>query len=75
MPVRISLSPTIWILNGRNSVRILPRMDISYGVQPDINHYEAAKCLTIAGTDIYHPTQDFLTGAEIAFGGDEIRRP
>ena len=45
----------------------------SYGVQPDINHYEAAKCLTIAGTDIYHPTQDFLTGAEIAFGGDEIR--
>ena len=45
----------------------------AYGVQPDINHYEAAKCLTIAGTDIYHPTQDFLTGAEIAFGGDEIR--
>lgn len=45
----------------------------SYGVQPDINHYEAAKCLTIAGTDIYHPTQDALTGAEIAFGGDSIR--
>lgn len=45
----------------------------SYGVQPDICHYEAAKCLTIAGTDIYHPTQDFLTGAEIAFGGDAIR--
>lgn len=45
----------------------------SYGVQPDINHYEAAKAVTIAGTDIYHPTQDELTGAEIAFGGDEIR--
>lgn len=45
----------------------------SYGVQPDMNHYEAAKCLTIAGTDIYHPTQDELTGAEIAFGGDSIR--
>lgn len=45
----------------------------SYGVQPDINHYEAARCLTIAGTDIYHPTQDELTGAEIAFGGDSIR--
>lgn len=45
----------------------------SYGVQPDINHYEASQCLTIAGTDIYHPTQDDLTGAEIAFGGDEIR--
>ncbi|MGN0404226.1 MAG: beta-galactosidase [Bariatricus sp.] len=45
----------------------------SYGVQPDINHYEAAQCLTIAGTDIYHPTQDLLTGAEIAFAGDSIR--
>ena len=45
----------------------------SYGVQPDINHYEASKCLTIAGTDIYHPTQDELTGAEIAYGGDSIR--
>lgn len=45
----------------------------SYGVQPDINHKEASKAVTIAGTDIYHPTQDDLTGAEIAFGGDEIR--
>lgn len=45
----------------------------SYGVQPDINHYEASKAVSIAGTDIYHPTQDALTGAEIAFGGDEIR--
>ena len=45
----------------------------SYGVQPDICHYEASKCLTVSGCDIYHPTQDALTGAEIAFGGDEIR--
>ncbi len=45
----------------------------SYGIQPDLNHYEASKAVTIAGTDIYHPTQDELTGAEIAFGGDEIR--
>lgn len=45
----------------------------SYGVQPDINHYEASKAVTIAGTDIYHPTQDGLTGAEIGFGGDSIR--
>lgn len=45
----------------------------SYGVQPDINHYEAAKCLTRLGADIYHPSQDDLTGAEIAFGGDSIR--
>lgn len=45
----------------------------SYGVQPDVNHYHAAKALTIAGTDIYHPTQDDLTGSEIAFGGDMTR--
>ena len=45
----------------------------SYGVQPDICHLEASKCLTIAGTDIYHPTQDDLTGMEIAFCGDSIR--
>ena len=45
----------------------------SYGVQPDVNHYHAAEALTIAGTDIYHPTQDDLTGAEIAFGGDMTR--
>lgn len=45
----------------------------SYRVQPDVNHYHAAKALTIAGTDIYHPTQDDLTGAEIAFGGDMTR--
>lgn len=45
----------------------------SYGVQPDMNHYEAARHLTIAGTDIYHPTQDELTGAQTAFCGDAIR--
>ncbi len=45
----------------------------SFGVQPDVNHYHAAKALTIAGTDIYHPTQDDLTGVEIGFGGDMIR--
>ena len=45
----------------------------SYGVQPDVNHLHASRCLTIVGTDIYHPTQDDLTGTEIAFGGDLIR--
>lgn len=45
----------------------------SYGVQPGADHYEIAKYLTIAGADIYHPTQDELTGKEIAFGGDLIR--
>ena len=45
----------------------------SFGVQPDVNHYHAAKAMTVAGVDIYHPTQDDLTGAEIAFGGDMTR--
>lgn len=45
----------------------------SYGEQPGINHFEASSAVTIAGCDIYHPSQDDLTGAEIAFGGDKIR--
>lgn len=45
----------------------------SYGIQPYVNHLHASQCLTIAGTDIYHPIQDDLTGVEIAFGGDLIR--
>lgn len=45
----------------------------SYGVQTDVDHYHAARPLTIAGADIYHPTQEDLTGKEIAFGGDLIR--
>ncbi|MDD7739181.1 MAG: beta-galactosidase [Fusicatenibacter sp.] len=45
----------------------------SYGVQPDVNHLHASRCLTIAGADIYHPSQDDLTGTEIAFGGDMTR--
>ena len=45
----------------------------SYGIQPYVNHLHASQCLTIAGTDIYHTTQDDLTGVEIAFGGDLIR--
>ncbi len=45
----------------------------SYGVQPDVDHKKVAEHLTIAGTDIYHMSQDNLTGAEIAFGGDLIR--
>ena len=47
--------------------------DHSYGVQPEVNHWEAAKPLDVAGIDIYHPSQDKLTGAEIAFGGDLTR--
>ena len=45
----------------------------SGGIQPDIDHYEAAKALTLIGTDIYCFTQDQLTGKEIAFGGDLMR--
>lgn len=45
----------------------------SYGVQTDVNHFDAAHALDVAGIDVYHPTQDQLTGAEIAFGGDLAR--
>lgn len=45
----------------------------SYGVQPMVDHKHAAKALTVAGADIYHPTQDELTGAEISYGGDSTR--
>ena len=45
----------------------------SFGVQPNVNHYHASRSLTIVGVDIYHPTQDDLTGVEIAFGGDMAR--
>ncbi|ACS99575.1 beta-galactosidase [Paenibacillus sp. JDR-2] len=45
----------------------------SFGVQPDVDHFEAAKALDIAGVDIYHPSQDDLTGKEISFGGDSTR--
>lgn len=43
--------------------------DYSYGLQPEVNQYQAAKCMTVAGCDIYHLSQDKLTGAEIAMGG------
>ncbi len=45
----------------------------SFGVKPGLNHKETARALTISGCDIYHPTQERLTGAEIAFGGDVCR--
>ncbi len=45
----------------------------SYGIQPDVDHFAAAKAMDIAGIDIYHPTQDDLTGTEISFGGDIAR--
>ena len=45
----------------------------SYGIQPDVDHFAAARPFDIAGIDIYHPTADRLTGSEIAFAGDEAR--
>lgn len=41
----------------------------SFGMQPEVNQRQAGACLDVAGIDIYHPSQDALTGAEIAFGG------
>ena len=41
----------------------------SFGYQSEVNQYEAAECMTKAGCDIYHPSQDGLTGAEITFCG------
>ncbi len=45
----------------------------SFGIQTDVDHFAAAKALDVAGIDIYHPSQDQLTGTEIAFGGDVTR--
>jgi beta-galactosidase len=45
----------------------------SYGIQPAVDQFAAAKPLDVAGVDIYHPTQDHLTGTEIALGGDLAR--
>ncbi|WP_424766918.1 beta-galactosidase [Paenibacillus sp. sgz302251] len=45
----------------------------SFGVQPSVDHFAASKPFDIAGVDIYHPSQDDLTGIEISFGGDMTR--
>lgn len=45
----------------------------SFGIQPDVDHFAAAKSMDIAGVDIYHPSQKNLTGTEISFGGDVTR--
>jgi len=45
----------------------------SYGVQKDVDHYKASKAFDIVGIDVYHPSQDELTGCEIAFCGDSAR--
>jgi len=45
----------------------------SYGIQPDVNHFEASKCLDVTGVDIYHTSQEEFTGTEISFAGDIAR--
>ncbi len=55
------------IRNPHSPWRILIRSTTKY------NFYEASQSLTLAASDIYHPTQDQLTGAEISFGGDVTR--
>ena len=47
--------------------------DYSFGLQPEVNQYDAAKCLDIAGCDIYHPSNDYLTGREITACGNIAR--
>ena len=41
----------------------------SFGLQPEVDQWEAARSLTVAGCDIYHPSAQDLTGKEISFGG------
>ena len=45
----------------------------SFGYQPEVDQYDAVKPLSVAGCDIYHPSQDKLTGAEITFCGNIAR--
>ncbi|MGN1166905.1 MAG: beta-galactosidase [Lachnospiraceae bacterium] len=45
----------------------------SFGLQPDANSYDCAACMTVAGGDIYHRSQDNLTGAEITICGNILR--
>lgn len=43
--------------------------DYSFGLQPEVDQVDAAKTLTIAGFDLYHLSQNRLSGKEISFGG------
>ncbi len=45
----------------------------SFGLQPEADQFEAANAVTVAGCDIYHKSEDALTGAEIAFCGAVAR--
>lgn len=45
----------------------------SFGIQPEVNHFDASKAFDVVGVDIYHPSQQQLTGCEISFCGDLAR--
>lgn len=45
----------------------------SFGLNADANHFEISKAFDVTAVDVYHPTQDNLTGTEIAFVGDVAR--
>ena len=47
--------------------------DYSYGLQPEVDQFEAVRSMTVAGCDIYHPSEDDLTGAEITVCGNIAR--
>ena len=47
--------------------------DYSYGLQPEVDQFEAVRSMTVAGCDIYHPGEDDLTGAEITVCGNIAR--
>jgi beta-galactosidase len=44
-------------------------IEYSFGIQPEVNQFDAAQCMDVAGVDIYHLSQDDLDGSTIAFGG------
>ncbi len=45
----------------------------SVGYQSQVDQYDAARCMTVAGADIYHPSNEELTGAEITVCGNIAR--
>lgn len=45
----------------------------SFGIQPEVDQWQACKCMDVAGCDIYHPSQDDLTGCEITACGNISR--
>lgn len=49
------------------------RNEGSGGPQPDVDHFNSAKVVDIAGIDIYHPWGDAFDGKTIAFAGDYTR--